>query len=69
MRSALGDFLAVNLLTLVCKLDLFTGLKQSLLALIKRSSLLKSVRKFMPKKLYEIGHNDTQHNDIQHINQ
>jgi hypothetical protein len=39
---------------LVCKLDLFTALSQLLLALTNRSSLQKSVSKFMPKKFYEI---------------
>jgi hypothetical protein len=45
-------FLGINLLTLVCKLDLFIALRQLLLALIQRSSLEKSI--FMPKRFYVI---------------
>ncbi len=45
----------INLLTLVCKLDLFTALRQLLLEIIKRYNLQKSMIKFMPKKFYEIN--------------
>jgi hypothetical protein len=46
--------LAVNLLTLFCKLDLFIPMLQIWLVFIKWSSLQKSVSNFTPKYFYEI---------------
>jgi len=46
--------LGVNLLTLFCKLDLFTPMQQILFKFKKWSSLQNSGSKFTPKQFYEI---------------
>ncbi len=49
------NFFGVNLLTLFCKLEYFIIIRNIYDIAMKRYSLQNRVRKFMPKKFYEIN--------------